>query len=201
MDEPRQTYRDVGEESLHFRRQQLTRYTHAYSITFTMPMARAANTPTFLETQMQVMEDADFHITHITGCAVSPVDSNGVRVVDRSSAKSLFFPAAGDANRSDRGMSFKIIDPKSNARLSSGQQTPDQIQRAAQAVAVDHSYLNFGDVFGPGYDYQFGAPVPFKYFLDRGARFKVLFQCVDGKASALLYQRISMCFIGNRYES
>lgn len=195
----RQTFRDVGDESLHFRHQQLTKYTHAYSITFQMPAAAAANAPTYLETVLQVMEDADFHITHISGSGCSPVDSSGARILSVDSALDLFFPMAGNANRSDRGLSFKFMDPKTNVRLTEGQMTRNAVNLAAQAAAVDHSFLNFSDVFGPGYDYVWGRPTPFKYTLDRGARLKVLFQCVDGCTDTTFYHRVSMAFIGNRY--
>ncbi len=195
----RQTFRDVGEESLHFRHQQLTKYTHAYSITFNMPMADGVNAPMFMETILQVMEDADFHITHVSGCASGPVDVYGVPIIDLGSALGILFPMAGNTNRSDRGMSFKLMDPKFNTRLTEGQITRNAVNLAAQATAVDHSYINFGDVFGPGYDFIWGRPTPFKYTLERSSRLKVMFQCVDGDGGAQYYQRVSMAFIGNRY--
>lgn len=199
----RQTFRDVGEESQYFKLTQLTKYTHVYSITLQMPMARAVNTPTFLEPILQVMEDADFHITHICGSVTSPTDVNGVRVEDHSSALDLFFPMAGavnPVNRSDRGLSFRFIDPKDNRRLSEGRVTRNTVDLAAMSSNVLHSYLEFGSVIGPGYDYGWGKLVPFNYTLPRSTRFKVQLQCVDGRVASQLYSRVSFAFVGNRYE-
>ncbi len=201
MDDTRQTFRDIDEEARHFRLTQLTKYTHLYSATFNVPLSATANTPTFLEATLQVMEDADFHVTHVVGSVCGPVNSAGTRIVDVDSSLSLIFPMAGSPNRPDRGISFKIFDPRENRRFTEGQITKNAVDLAAQVPNVDHTFVEFGTVFGPGYDYTWGRPVAFNYFLEKSKRYKILIQSLDGILYNLQtpYTRVSMGFIGNRY--
>lgn len=201
MDEARQTFRDIDEEARFFRLTQLTKYTHLYSATFLVPLSNVVNTPNRLEATLQVMEDADFHVTHVIGSASGPVNSAGRRIEDVDSALSLFFPMAGCPNRPDRGISFKMIDPRENRRFTTGRVTTNAVDLAAQLPNIDHSYVEFGTVFGPGYDFTWGKPVAFNYFLEKSKRYKIYIQSLDGLTYNLTqpYTRVSLGFIGNRY--
>jgi hypothetical protein len=201
MEDTRQTFRDIDEEARHFRITQLTKYTHIYSATFNIPFSSNVNIPTTLEAVLQVMEDADFHITHVVGSVCSPVNVDGTRIIDVSSALGLLFPMAGSDNRPDRGVSFKIIDPRENRRFTTGRITKNAVDLAAQNPNYDHSFVEFGTVFGPGYDYTWGKPVAFNYFLEKSRRYKIMIQNLGIITYNLQvpYTRISMGFIGNRY--
>ncbi len=198
------TFRDIEQEVLYFKSTQLTKYSHIYSITLPIPIPQVAGTIQLLEPVMQIMEDADFHITHLSGSVTSPTDINGVRRIDASSDMNIGFAMAGSNNRSDRGVSFKITEPETNRRLDTGRVTTNQADLAAQATyAWMHGYVNFSDVFTPGYGSEFGRPVPFKYYIPRSKRLKVSLQCFDlntgNNVGDVLYQWVSMAFIGNRY--
>lgn len=197
-----QTFRDIGEEAYYFRETQLTKYTHIYSIALQVAMpSSGTSTSLIVEPILQVMEDADFHITHVTGSCGSPVDSTGKRVVSGSDMV-IKFGMAGSPNRSDRGISFKIINTKKNLPLTEAQGTKNFVNLATMVLSpVDHTFIEFGTVFTPGYGYDFGRPMPFEYTLQRGERFKIPIQCVDFKSSTPLFHRVSMAFIGNRYDT
>jgi hypothetical protein len=203
VEDTRQTFRDVEEEARFFRHTQLTKYTHLYSISWQVPGAALNYQPKFTEAVLQVMEDTDFHITHVCGSVGCPVNVNGIRMTDPGSAITLIFPMAGSAQRSDRGISFKFQDPKENTRHTEAQVTRNAVDLAAQGASINFTYLNFGDVFAPGYDYGFGRLVPFDYFLERGKRFKVQIQTREGGvgSAGIPYSRISMGFVGCRYDT
>lgn len=199
-----QTFRDTEDEEIFFQHSQLSKYVHIYSITLQIAIPQVAGRITLLEPIMQIMEDADFHITHLSGSVTSPTDLNGKRRIDASSDMNIGFAMAGSPNRSDRGVSFKLFDPALNLRLTEGRVTNNAVDLAAQAAyAWMHSYVNFQDVFTPGYGTEFGKPVPFKYYIPRSQRLKVQLQCFDlntgNNLGDILYQRVSMAFIGNRY--
>jgi hypothetical protein len=202
-----QTFRDISEEALFFRREQITKYTHVYSITLQMENPTVSGNVTTIEPILQIMEDADFHITHLTGSVVDPVDSLGQSQYSgaTSSDLQLLFPMAYVGNRADRGIWFKFLDPKTNRPLQAGIPTNNNVTLASQYLKqYDHTMLEFNSVFGPGYDRKWGKPVPFDYTLMRNERLKILIQnrsySVGGELGGI-YSRISMAFIGHRYEN
>ncbi len=199
-------FRNVEDESLYFRHTQVTKYTHIYSISLQMQMSTSANVPLYLEPVMQIMEDADFHITHVSGSVTSPTDVNGGRAIDASSPLTLAFPMAGSNNRNDRGILFKFIEPKTNRRLTEGRVTTNSTDLAALVAAgsqIDRTFLGFSDVFSPGYGNRLGRLMPFEYYLGRSERLKVRLQITgqagQGNLSYVPYDRISIAFIGHRY--
>lgn len=203
-----QTFRDISEEALFFRRQQITKYTHAYSITLNVPCPTVSGQVVNLEPILQIMEDADFHITHMTGSVTDPVLSTGVRyVTTHSSDLVMLFPLAGSPNRGERGIWFKFENPKINRPLQAGLPNLDAVTRASQYLSpFDNTMVEFGSVFGPGYGHSWGKPIKFDYTLMRNERLKVLIQNRqfvqgDGDPSPPIFSRVSMAFIGHRYEN
>jgi len=200
------TFRDISEEALHFRRTQITKYTHVYSVTFQMLLSEVVNVPTKAEAVLNIMEDSDFHITHLSGSVVDTVTSNGIPSTDPSnSGLGLLFPVANANNRGERGVFFKIMDPEVNRPLTSavGAQTAPSI--AAQYLETfNQTFLSFNNTFTPGYGFNYGKPLPFDYCLTKGMRLKILFenrQAVLGYyPDTDYYSRISMAFIGQRYD-
>lgn len=213
-----QTFRNIEQESLFFRQTQLTKYTHLYSITFQIPMAIAGTgagatyqdiTPNNQLAIMQIMEDAAFHITHISGSVTSPVDVNGVRLnaptptSSGATAAALGFPMAGTTNRSDRGLRVSMIQSSANQRLTLGEITRNQhdlIEQTIDGNRRNYTLLDVGSLITPGYGYEWGKPVPFHFFLDRGKRLNLNFQNWDTSTTESSYHRVSFAFIGNRYE-
>ena len=201
-----QTFRDIEEESLYFRHAQVAKYTHIYSITLQIAIPQVAGKSNTAEAVLQIMEDADFHVTGLTGSVTSPTDINGKRRIDLVSDMSIGFAMPGSPNRSDRGLSFRLTDTAMNHHLTGVRETKNAVDLTAQApYAWAHDFVNFGDVFTPGYGLETGRPLPFKYYLPRGARLKVNLQCFDlntgNNVGDILYQRVSMAFIGNRYDT
>lgn len=203
------TFRDVTEESLFFRHEQITKYTHVYSITLTVPMPTVSGQVVNIEPILQIMEDADFHITHMTGSVMDPSLENGQRYVSGSSSDMvLIFPMAGSPNRGDRGIWFKFENPKINRPLQLGIPTNDALTRAAQFLSpYDHTMVEFGSVFMPGYGDTWGKPIKFDYTLMKNERLKILLQNrqfvgqLSGDPEIPAYSRVSMAFIGHRYEN
>lgn len=201
-----QTFRDAGEEALFFRRQQITKYTHVYSISLQIACPTVAGQVVNLEPILQIMEDADFHVTHLSGSVTDPTDVNGTRyLTTHSSDLVLLFPLAGSPNRGERGVWFKFEDPKINRPLQLGLPNNDAVTKAAQYLSpYDNTMIDFGSVFTPGYGHSWGKPVRFDYTLMRNERLKILLQnrqkgtSEDGR---VLYTRVSMAFIGHRYEN
>ena len=202
-----QTFRDMGEEALFFRRIQITKYTHAYSITLQVPCPTVIGTVVNIEPVLQIMEDADFHITHMTGSVTDPVISTGVRyVTGTGSDLGLLFPLAGSPNRGERGIWFKFEDPKVNRPLQHGYPNDGAVIKALQFLSpYDNTMIDFGSVFTPGYGHSWGKPVKFDYTLMKNTRLKVLIQNrqfmnnEEGEVAAFV--RVSMAFIGHRYEN
>lgn len=202
------TFRDVGEEALFFRRQQITKYTHVYSITLQVQNSytnTADGDYINVEPILQIMEDADFHITHMTGSVTDPCNSDGTRyVTSTSSAIGLIFPMAGSENRGDRGIWFKFLDPKINRNLQLGIPANNSVIQAAQYLTgFDHTMIEFNSVFGPGYGHSWGKPIKFDYTLLRNERLKILIQNRQRNPDeeGTTYSRVSMAFIGHRYEN
>ncbi len=202
-----QTFRDMTEEALFFRRQQITKYTHIYSISLQVPYPTVSGQVVNIQPVLQVMEDADFHITHITGSVTDPVDVNGSRyVTNHGSDFVLLFPLAGANNRGERGIWFKFEDPKINRPLQVGIPNNDAVTKAAQFLSpFDNTMMDFGSVFTPGYGTSWGKPIKFDYTLMKNERLKILIQnrqfMVSRDDERVPYVRLSMAFIGNRYEN
>lgn len=195
------TYRQIAEESLFFRREQITKYTHVYSITLEVmnPSGTANNAAFNVEAVLQIMEDADFHITHLLGSVTDPP-------LDRSSTDlGIQYPQAYAVNRAERGIWFKFQDPKTNRPLQLGIPTQNAVNVASQFLTnYDHTMVEFNSVFGPGYGNKWGKPVPFDYTLLRGERLKVQLQnrnTIPAEIGSEAYCIVSMSFIGHRYEN
>ncbi len=195
------TFADPSSEAHHFRRRQISAYTHEYSITLLLPiLARAFPVSTALAT-LQVENDADFQVTHLTGTVPSPVNADGSRLIQSTSDQLLTFGMAGSPNRSDHGVVFKISEPETGRALTIARKTQNTVDLvAADALSPwDRTFINMRDVFGPGYGFQWGHPLPFKLVIPRSKRIQVLFQGVEqGPYNG--YQRVSMCFVGQRYD-
>ncbi len=149
------------------------------------------------------MEDADFHITHMTGSVADPVNADGSRYQDYGSSLNLLFPLAGTGAKGDRGIWFKFENPKINRPLQLGIPTNNAVNVASQFLSpYDQTMIEFGSVFGPGYGYTWGRPIKFDYTLMRNERLKILIQNRQSLVSPNeAYSRVSMAFIGNRYEN
>lgn len=192
------TFRNIGEEALYFRRTQISKYTHVYSITLQMPLAPFADN-TALEPVLQIMEDADFHITHLTGSVTDTTDVNGKRSV-AATDYSLTFPMPGSQQRGERGIYFKLQDVETNRDLVVCRPSDNAVIKAAQFLSpYDQTFMSFNDVFMPGYGYFWGKPVKFDYTLTRNSRLKILLRNRQRSTVGGLYSRVSMAFIGNRY--
>lgn len=194
------TFTDPSSEAQYFRRRQVTAYTHEYSITLLLPILAAGVPVSSALATLQIMEDADFEITHLTGSATSPVNADGTRLIQATSDQLLTFAMAGSPNRSERGTRFAISEPETNRPLTRGRGTQDSVALAAQGLTTQqhYSYLSFNDVFMPGFDFVWGRPIPFHYVLPKNKRLQVQFQCTEqGPYNG--YQRVSMAFIGQRY--
>ena len=170
------TFRDVSEEALFFRRTQVTKYTHVYSITLQMlsrfTVGGIPSPIVNVEPILQIMEDADFHITHMTGSVSDPVDASGIRVANPTGSDYLMtFPMAGSPNRGGRGIFFKFLDPELNRPLQVGQPSNDAVIKAAQFLSVyDQTMLDFTNVFSVGYGMSWGKPTKFDYTLMKNKR-------------------------------
>lgn len=200
------TFRDIGEEALFFRRQQITKYTHVYSITLQVASPTTLGQVVNVEPILQIMEDADFHITHMTGSVTDPTTSTGKRyVTGHGSDLGMLFPMAGSPNRGDRGIWFKFENPKVNRPLQLAIPTSNAVIAAAQYLSpYDQTMVEFGSVFTPGYGHSWGRPIKFDYTLLRNERLKILIQNRQHLAfedDAPYYSRVSMAFIGHRYET
>lgn len=192
------------------RHQQISKYGHIYSLT--IDLVGNVNNETLVinsEAVLQIMEDADFYITHLVG---SVSDSDGVGspindlldpLADYNYGYAFAYPMAGAGQRSDRGIWFKFIDTKINRHLQSGIPLANAVTTAAQyLLPYDHTMIEFGSVFTPGYGAGWGKPIKFDYLLNRGERLKILFQNrqkMPGEIGAA-NQYVSIGFIGNRYE-
>lgn len=201
------TFRDISEEALYFRHTQITKYTHEYSITLQVAMPTTAGAVVNLEPILQCMEDADFHITHMTGSVTDPTDVNGKREVNTSGSDyGMVFPMAKSPNRGERGIYFKFLDLEVNKNLQIGQPSENAVIKAAQFLSpYDQTLIAFNDVFSPGYGYSWGKPIKFDYTLMKSKRLKILLQnrqrVVNGQSQHTYFSRVSMAFIGHRYSA
>jgi len=117
----------------------------------------------------------------------------------------MTFPMAGSPNRGGRGIFFKFLDPELNRPLQVGQPSNDAVIKAAQFLSVyDQTMLDFTNVFSVGYGMSWGKPIKFDYTLMKNKRLKILLQ--NRQAASIestevqTYVRVSMAFIGHRYE-
>lgn len=194
------TFRDITEEALYFRRTQISKYTHVYSITLQVPNAIVGNDAITLEPILQIMEDADFHVTHMSGSVSGPTDINGKRI-STATDFGLVFPMAGTTSRGDRGIFFKFLDVEANRILQVGRPAENAVIKAAQLTSPwDQTLLAFNDVFTPGYGFAWGKPIKFDYTLTKSTRLKIILQNRQRAAGlGQAYARVSMAFIGHRY--
>lgn len=200
-----ENFRNLSEGALHFRHTQITKYTHSYSISLQIGMSTVAGGVVNLEPVLQIMEDADFHITHMTGSVTDPTDTNGKREVSLSGSDyGMIFPMAGSPNRGDHGIYFKFLDLEVNKNLQIGQPSDNAVIKAAQFLSpYDQTLISFNDVFSPGYGYSWGKPIVFDYTLMKSKRLKILLQnrqrLTNPDAEHSGFSRVSMAFIGHRY--
>jgi hypothetical protein len=138
----------------------------------------------------------------MTGSVTDLTDTNGKRIVTASDF-ALIFPMAGTTSRGDRGVYFKFLDVEVNKNLQIGQPSQDAVIKAAQFLSPwDQTLISFNDVFTPGYFTSWGKPIKFDYTLMKNTRLKILLQNrqrAPGIGAA--FSRVSMAFIGNRYEN
>ncbi len=217
----RDTYADTAQDEVHFRSMQVGRYTHAYSITLRVPNDRDA-TITFGGTVnanlrrsavLQIEEDGEFHITHMTAAVMAPV-GDGSEV--RDSAMLPLFPMAGvTTGRSDRGLAFRITETGSGRALVLGRtltQGPNQVGPTTanqNGWWAKEGYLALEAVFPPSYGFEFAAPVAFDYYLERQKRLVVDFINRDSDVGlidpignlGLGGHRVTFAFLGQRYDA
>lgn len=203
-----QTFRDIESEVKHIRHEQLSKYKHIYSISVNLQgTIDGANYVVNSEAVLQIMEDADFHITHLVGKVrdtasdLTPFYSSPVDDYDYGNR----YKMAGSPNRSDRGVWFRFIDvARQNRPLQSVCPLNNRaIVEEQNLLPYNHSLVEFNSVFGPGYGFGFGRPVPFAYTLMKGERLKIEFQNRAHSVGEIgtIYQNVCMGFIGYRYES
>jgi len=198
------TFRQISEEVIFFRRTQITKYTHAYSITMQIECPQVIGEVINREPVLQIMEDADFHITHMTGSVTDIVTATGTRPPNITGTDyGLMFPLATTINKGDRGIWFKFEDPKVNRPLQLGIPNDGAVIKALQYLSpYDNTMMDFGSVFSPGYGYSWGKPIRFDYTLMKNTRLKVLLQNRQRtNGGGAHYSRVSMAFIGHRYEN
>lgn len=215
------TYDDIAQDEAQFRSMQIGRYTHAYSITLRVPNDRSAlitfggtvNANLRRSAVLQIEEDSEFHITHMTCAVMAPVGENSEA---RSSTMLPLFPAAGvDTGRSDRGVAFRITESGSGRALTLGQtltQGPNQVGPTTtnqNGWWAKQGYLALESVFPPSYGFEFCAPVAFEYYLERQKRLVVDFVNRDSDVGlvdpignlGLGGHRVTFAFLGQRYDA
>lgn len=210
------TYADVAEDEAHFRGMQVGRYTHLYSVTLRVPNDRAISQTAVSAASLrrsavlQIEEDAEFHITHISAAVMAPVAA-GSEVRDSTLTPAL--PMAGvSTGRSDRGLAFRIIEPATGRRLTVGQTLrigPNIIGPTANFQNgnwASEGYVPLEALFPPSYAFELAAPIAFEYLLERNARLVVDFlnrdsDMVAGVAQGNGGHRVTFAFLGQRYDS
>jgi hypothetical protein len=213
------TYADTTQDEAHFRSMQVGRYTHAYSITLRVPNDRSlvqafvSGTSLLRSAVLQIEEDAEFHITHMSAAVMAPVgDASEVR--DPTLVPVL--PMAGvDTGRSDRGLAFRITETGSGRRLTRGHSTmigPNVMAPTANSQNwwwAQQGFLALESVFPPAYGFEFAAPVAFEYHLERNKRLLVEFINRDSDIqgndppyfAGFGGHRVTFCFLGQRYDT
>lgn len=201
-----QTFDDVKDEAYYLRHTQLSRYTHAYSITFLMPNMDVSQVTQFpgiyREAYLTNEEDSSFHITHLAGSVFDSCSASGNH--SGPSLNTLGFMCAGvTANRGDRGIRVKLTDMKTGRTLTlahNGSRINPNASAAAQASNEQARYVPLETLVTPGYSYGFSAPREFSFFLERSQRIKVEVLNMENGNINLGNTRVSLAFIGNRYD-
>ena len=195
------TFRDAGEEAIFFRQQQITKYTHVYSVALQVLQPVTSGQVVNVEATLRIMEDADFHITHMTGSVIDPVTVDGARYV-YDSGLVMLYPMAGTQSRGERGIWFNFDDGQANRQLQLASPPRNVAVQAAQFLSpYDHSMIEFNSVFAPGYGHSWGKPIKFDYTLMRGQQLKISLQNRQYQSVDTRYARVSIAFIGHRYEN
>ena len=210
----REVYDDIAEDEAHFRATQIGRYSHLYSVTLRVPNDRgiAANTISAASLKrtatLQIEEDAEFHITHMTASVVGPVGAN-------SDVRSFSFnntlPMAGvTAGRADRGIVFRITEAGSGRLLTRGHTH----MRGPNVMGPNANYQNgwwgpqgylaLESVFPPAYGFELAAPVAFEYHLERNKRLVIDLanrdsDIIDGAGDG--GHVVTFAFLGQRYDA
>lgn len=216
-----ETFADTAQDEAQFRAMQIGRYTHAYSITLRVPndhdvgiqVGGESSSAMLKSAILQIEEDAEFHITHMTAAVMAPVAA-GSEVRDASMTP--LFPMAGvTTGRSDRGLAFRISEPGSGRRLVRGITTSIGPNVMAPTPTNQNSwwasqgFLALESVFPPAYGFEFSAPVAFEYHLERNKRLLVEFLNRDSDVGAidpvgnigLGGHRVTFAFLGQRYDT
>jgi len=132
--------------------------------------------------QIVVDADADFYAERMTGSALGPCDSAGIRLV----AENTNFPYLGTTvGFADRGLMVQIKDGGSRVDLTDG-------------------YVPLELIFTPGYDVgTFNVPFPFKYFIRRNAKIVFNFLNRDTKTTIVgqnqMYHAVSVALNGYKF--
>ena len=210
-----ETFQDVKQDEILFQAMQVGRYTHIYSAVVLVPFdgLESGTLPSLSSRKraavLQIEEDAEFHITHVSAGVMAPT---GVLNPFRRDSISAFFPAAAVLNsRADRGVVFRIRDGKEDRKLSLGQtrisgpniMTPASPNFSAYWGA--EGYMPLEAVFPPAYGFEFLAPIPWEYHLARNGRLVLDLLNRDGGDDETPgddpgFHRVAFAFLGQRYD-
>lgn len=208
-------YRDIAEEERFFRAVQVGRYAHVYSITLRVrndgddssfsPASRLRSAI------LQIEEDSEFHITHISAAVMAPTGT-GISEVRDVNVTPTFAMAGVDSGRSDRGVAIRISEVGSGRFACMGQTRligpAAQLQGPTTANPAgwwaEQGYIPLEAMFPPAYSFEFAAPVPFEFYLARSKRLLVEMINRDSDNEDPVGQsghRVTLSFIGNRYNA
>lgn len=156
----------------------------AYRYNFTFPQSVAVPNNGQRALQIVVDADADFYAERITGSALGPATSAGVRLPIQPTD----FPVVGTTvGFADRGLMVAIKDGGSRIDLTDG-------------------FVPLELIFTPGYDVgTFYIPFPFKYYVRRNAKLVFTFLNRDTRvgiapiAGATLFHFVSVALNGYKY--
>lgn len=171
----------------------------AYKYNFTFPQAIAVPNNGQRAFQITVDADADFYAERLTGSALGPCDTSGIRYAGQQSAadnpnvppQPTNFPYIGTTTGyADRGLMVEIKDGGSRINLTDG-------------------FVPLELLFTPGYDIgTFYIPFPFKYYVRRSAKLVFNFSNRDKAAPAavagyntppFLYHFVSVALNGSKF--
>lgn len=159
----------------------------AYKYNFTFPQSVVVPNNGQRAFQIVVDADADFYAERLTGSALGPCESTGLRQI----AQPTDFPYLGTTlGFADRGLMVSIKDGGSRIDLTDG-------------------FVPLELIFTPGYDVgTFYIPFPFKYFIRRNSKLVFTFINRDTKvalavaplaAGATMYHFVSASLNGMKY--
>jgi len=189
------TYNDVQAEELHFRRVQLNQYAHAYHVTALCPPSVSGNAARNILTRawLEAEEDADFHITRMSGSVVGPVDASA----QLQTANVPDFLAPGvTAGRAERGLSLRIVNYSTGVDLTARYQDPQV------GATLINNFIPVELLLTPGYGYTFYKPYEFEYYLPRTQKMLFEFRNRDqlNGADTGGFHRVTLTLIGQRIE-